>query len=181
MAYGRRAVFPILFLAAALAAGSPLLAGPTDTPLPTFSDGKAAMLVYAAFGVIKHNNLETDFFCTNVDTAAVDIGIEVFDETGALRNSVAAGSGAILSVAPGKTVTIGTGATIELHEDLTISTLAAGGNGTNSLKNGSGRVVATSKNISCTALLADKLHTIVDPTVSSVPPPPLTSLPLTKM
>ncbi len=176
-----RAAFGIIVLAASLAPGGPVLAGPTDTPLPTFSDGKAAVAVYTAFGVIKHHNLETDFLCTNVDTIAVDIGLEVFDETGALRNSVAAGSGAILNVVPGKTVTIATGATVVLHEDLTISTLGAGGNGTNSLANGSGRVVGTSKNIACTAILVDKLHAIVDPAISSVPPPPLTSLPLTKV
>src|SRR6185436_14290213 len=40
-------------------------AGPADTPLPNFSDGKPAVAVYYAFGVIKNNNLETDFVCTN--------------------------------------------------------------------------------------------------------------------
>src|SRR5207244_12955297 len=84
-------------------------AGPTDTPLSTFSDGKPAVAVYTAVGVIKGANLETDFVCTNVDTVAVDIGLEVFDETGALRNSVNAGSGAFLNVAPGVTVTVGIG------------------------------------------------------------------------
>src|SRR5262249_19202203 len=69
-------------LAAVLAVGRSGVAGPTDTPLPTFSDGKAAVAVYTAFGVIKHSNLETDFMCTNTGTAAVDIGLEVFDETG---------------------------------------------------------------------------------------------------
>ncbi len=69
---------------------SPAAAGPTDTPLPTFADGKPAVAVYDAYGVIKNNNLETDFICTNIDSVAVDIGVEVFDETGALRNSPAA-------------------------------------------------------------------------------------------
>jgi len=166
-------------LAAVLAVARSAQAGPTDTPLPTFSDGKAAVAVYTAFGVIKHSNLETDFMCTNTGTAAVDIGLEVFDETGALRNSVHTGSGAVLNVGVGQTKTIGTGSTAVLHEDAVISTLGPGGNGTNSLSNGSARVVATAKSITCTAMLADKLHAIADPTISSVPPPPFTSLPLT--
>ena len=121
----------------------PAAAGPGDTPLPTFADGKPAQAVYVALGVIKNNNLETDVVCTSLDGSPVDIGFQVFDETGALRNNVAApgtlcnggtraglactvdnsldtvngcpgavcpaccvlGSGAILAVAPGRTVT----------------------------------------------------------------------------
>ncbi len=173
-------------LVASLVAGmvawaSATYAGPTDTPLPTFSDGKPAVAVYTAVGVIKGANLETDFVCTNVDTVAVDIGLEVFDETGALRNSVNAGSGAFLNVGPGKTVTVGTAATVVFHEDQTL-TLNSAGNGTAALNNGSGRVVGTSKNILCTALLADKVHAIADPaTCSTCPPPPFTTVPLIKV
>jgi hypothetical protein len=116
----------------------PAAAGPTDTPLPIFSDSRAAVSVYIAAGVIKNNNLETDVICTNLDTVAVDIGLEVFDETGALRNSVAAGSGAFLNVGVGKTVTVGTAGTAELHEDQAL-TLNAAGSGVNVLRNGSGR------------------------------------------
>jgi hypothetical protein len=170
----------LAFSGGLLLAGGLAHAGPADSPLPTFSDGKAAVAVYNAFGVIKHSGLETDFLCTNVDSVAVDIGVEVFDETGALRNSIAAGSGASLNVSPGRTVTIGTAATAVFHEDLTL-TLNSAGNGTPTLANGSGRVVATSKNVSCTALLADKLHAIGDPALSSVPPPPFTTLPLVKV
>ena len=147
--------FAVSLLAGALVSISTAYAGPTDTPLPTFSDGKPAVAVYTAVGVIKGSNLETDFVCTNVDAVAVDIGLEVFDETGALRNSVHAGSGAFLNVGPGKTVTVGTAATVVFHEDQTL-TLNTAGNGTAALSNGSGRVVGTSKNVLCTALLADK-------------------------
>ncbi len=163
-----------------LAWTAPSHAGPTDTPLPTFSDGKAAVTVYIAAGVIKNNNVETDVVCTNLEATPVDIGLEVFDETGALRNSVAAGSGAFLDVAPGKTVTVGTAGTVVFHEDQTL-TLNAAGNGANQLRNGSGRVVGTSKNLLCTALVVDKLHAIADPAISSVPPPPFTALPLIKV
>src|SRR2546422_11440561 len=68
----------------------PAAAGPGDTPLPTFADGKPAQAVYVALGVIKNNNLETDVVCTSLDGSPVDIGFQVFDETGALRNNVAA-------------------------------------------------------------------------------------------
>ena len=158
----------------------PAAAGPTDTPLPTFSDGRPAVSVYIAPGVIKNNGLETDFVCTNLDSVAVDIGLEVFDETGALRNSIAAGSGAFLNVGVGKTVTVATAGTAVLHEDQTLA-LNTAGSGVNNLRNGSGRVVGTSKNIACTAVLADKLHTIQDPAVSSLPPPSLAEIQLIKL
>jgi hypothetical protein len=168
------------FLLWTLGQAGPAAAGPTNTPLPTFSDSRAAVSVYIAAGVIKNNNLETDFICTNLDTVAVDIGLEVFDETGALRNSVAAGSGAFLNVGVGKTVTVGTAGTAQLHEDQAL-TLNAAGSGVNVLRNGSGRVVATSKNLICTAVVVDKLHTVQDPATSSLPPPSLAQLQLIKL
>src|SRR2546425_11410877 len=158
-----------------LGLGRPAAAGPGDTPLPTFADGKPAQAVYVALGVIKNNTLETDFVCTSLDPAPVDIGFQVFDETGALRNNVAApgtlcnggtrsglactvdnsldtvngcpgavcpaccvlGSGAILAVGPGRTVTIGTAGTAQLHEDETMG-LNTAGSGLPHLRNGSG-------------------------------------------
>ena len=168
------------FLLWTLGQAGPVAAGPTDTPLPTFSDTHHAVSVYIAAGVIKNNNLETDFVCTNLDTVAVDIGLEVFDETGALRNSVVAGSGAFLNVGVGKTVTVGTAGTAVLHEDQTLA-LNTAGSGVGLLRNGSGRVVGTSKNIACNAIVADKLHTVQDPAVSSLPPPSLAQLQLIKL
>src|SRR5438093_13635818 len=44
--------FTVCLLAGVLASISPAYAGPTDTPLPTFSDGKSAVAVYTAVGVI---------------------------------------------------------------------------------------------------------------------------------
>ncbi len=156
-------------------------AGVIDTPLPTFSDGKPSVRVYNAVGVIKGNNLQTDFICTNIDSVTVDIGVELFDETGALRNSIGANDGSFVNVTPGVTVTVGTGATAEFHEDKTI-TFNASGNGADELINGSARVVATTKNVACTAIIADKFHTIVDPAVSpSAPAPSFTNLPLIRV
>ena len=158
----------------------PVYAGPADTPLPTFSDSKPALKVYTAVGVIKNNGLDTDFFCTNLDSAAQDIGVEVFDETGARRNAINVGNnGALLNVAPGQTKTISTGSTKLLHEDAPITLDLGVGNTTDNLKNGSGRIVATSKNISCTAVLVDKFHSICDPLAPcNTPPPTVASLPL---
>ena len=158
----------------------PAHAGPADTPLPTFSDSKTAVKVYTAVGVIKNNGLETAFFCTNLDSAPQDIGVEVFDETGARRNAINAGNnGAILNVGPGQTRTITTGHTAELHEDASITLDLGVGNTTDNLRNGSGRVVATSKNISCTAVLVDKFHSICDPNLPcNLPPPTIANLPL---
>jgi hypothetical protein len=204
-----------------LSLGRSAAAGLGDTPLPTFADGNPAQAVYAALGVIKNNNLETDFVCTNLDTAPVDVGLQVFDETGALRNDVTAagplcnggsragqactvdnstdavngcpaalcpgccglGSGAMLAVAPGRTVTIGTAGTAELHEDGTLAMNTAG-SGLPNLRNGSGRVVATSLNVFCTAMLVDKLHTICNPAAvppCTLPPPTIVTIPLVRI
>ena len=204
-----------------LSLGRPAAAGLGDTPLPTFADGTPAQAVYTALGVIKNNNLETDFVCTSLDSAPVDVGIQVFDETGALRNDVTAagtlcnggtraglactvdssldtvngcpgatcpgccvlGSGAMLAVAPGRTVTIGTAGTAELHEDATLAMNTAG-NGLPNLRNGSGRVVATSLNVFCTAMLVDKLHTICNPAAAipcTLPPPTIVTIPLVRI
>ncbi len=156
-------------------------AGVIDTPLPAFSDGKPSVRVYNAVGVVKGNNLQTDFICTNIDSITVDIGVELFDETGALRNSIPANNGSFVNVTPGVTVTVGTGATVAFHEDKTI-TFNASGNGADELINGSARVVATTKNIACSAIIADKFHAIVDPALNpSAPPPSFTSLPLIRV
>ncbi len=168
-------------LMAILPVASVAHAGVIDTPLPMFSDGKPSVKVYNAVGVIKGNNLQTDFICTNIDSVTVDIGVELFDETGALRNSIAADNGSFVNVTPGVTVTVGTGATAEFHEDKTI-TFNASGNGADELINGSARVVGTTKNIACSAIIADKFHTIADPAVSpSALPPSFTSLPLIRV
>ena len=161
-----------------MAAASRVDAGPADTPLPTFSDGKPAVSVYLASGVVKNNNLETLFVCTNIDTVAVDVGAEVFDETGALRNAVNAGNGAVVGVAPGSTQTIATGATAAFHEDVDI-TLNNAGSGANNLRNGSGRIVASSGSVTCNAMLADKLHAVQDPAVfPNASSPTVANLPL---
>ena len=183
MTHERMSRFVAAALVASVLSGTAVtaVAGPADTPLPTFSDTKPAVAVYYAFGVIKNNNLETDFVCTNIDGQQRNIGLQIFDETGALRNALGANSnGEFLNVAPGATITVGTSGTAILHEDQTL-TLNAAGNAVNQLRNGSARIIGTSKNISCTAMLVDKLHSILDPAVSSQPPPTMANVPLTKL
>ena len=167
------------FLGLALTYAGFVHAGPTDTPLPTFAGGGSAVHVYTAVGVIKNNSLETAFFCTNVDTVAINIGVEVFDKAGVLANSINAGEGAILNVAVGQTVTIATSGTALLTDDAQIPGLPA-------LRNGSGRVVATTKNVSCTAMVVDELHEIHDPLdpldpQALDPPPTAVHLPLIRV
>src|SRR2546427_5160300 len=137
MRVGHRGLWPTALLLVLAGSPAPARAGLADTPLPTFSDGRAAELAATLAGVIKNNNVETVVVCTNLAPAALDVGLEVFDETGALRNAVAAGNGAILNVATGATVTLGTGPVAVLRVDQVL-TLNAAGNGMNNLRNGSG-------------------------------------------
>src|SRR2546426_6310763 len=165
----RRALVALLVVVAA--GGASVRAGVQDTPLPTFSDGHVAQLAALIPGAIRDNNVETVVICTNLAPAALDVGLEVFDETGALRNSIAAGDGAFLNVAPGVTVTVGTGAVAALHEDRTL-TLNTAGSGTNNLRNGSGRGVAGGAPLGCVALAVDRLGTVQDPAVCPTCQPP---------
>ncbi len=175
-----RALAWISLLALTLTFGTWVQAGPSNTPLPTFSDASPALHVYTAVGVIKNNSLETVFICSNLDTVAVHIGVEVFDKDGVLANSdpnsgIAAGNGAILNVAAGATRTITTSGTVLLADDHQIALLPQ-------LRNGSGRVVATSKTISCSALLVDEVHGIVSPLLCpTCPPPAVAHLPLIRV
>src|SRR5437016_702370 len=156
---------------ALLGSGATALAGVQDAPLPTFSDGKASQLVVLIPTAIKNNFLDTDVICTNLGTQAVDIGLEVFDQTGTRGNSIGSDNGAAVGVPPGATVTIGTGETKILHEDHVIVLEAPVTN----LRNGSARVVATDARVGCVAFAVDALHTI-DAPPSNLPPPVLLPL-----
>ena len=116
-----RVPLTVVGLAATLCLVASARGGVTDTPLPTFSDGKAAQLVALLPGVIKKNQVDTDVICTNLAPVAVDVGFEVFDQGGVRGNRVDAGNGALLAVGPGRTVTIATGGTAVLHEDAVIT------------------------------------------------------------
>ena len=96
----------------------------------------------------------------------MDIGLEEFDQTGTRGNTIGAGNGALLGVAPGATVTITSGMTKVLHEDRIIFLEAP----VTELRNGSARVVATSAQIGCVAFAVDSKHTIEAPPSNIAPP-----------
>jgi hypothetical protein len=116
-------------------------AGVVDSPLPApFTEH-----VFTVPGVIGGAGLATFFSCTNLDAAAVTVGVECFGSPGgAPFNDAAATS---LSVNPGGTVMFGTSIAVGLSVN---SSLGCGPLGT-----GSARVLATSKKLACTAFVAD--------------------------
>ena len=156
-------------------------AGPLNTPVGGFTDGKAAKIVWIVPGVIKKDNISTDFMCTSLEASGVkvDIGVELFDVDGTQLNKIdgtipIAGStcptGAVLNVESGSTKTIGIEGTVQLHEDCKIGLGPA-------LAQGSARIVSTSSRIVCDAIALDDKHVVTAPNVcSTCPPPPMTSL-----
>jgi hypothetical protein len=141
-------------------------AGVIDSPLPNLQSGQITRHVFTVPGVMKNNNLETEFVCTSLETTlSVRIGVEIFGAAGGSPlNNVNEGFGdGAQDIGPGGTLTIGTGNTLGIHEDevITPTALPAG-----SVKNGSARILATSTKIVCNAFLTDDTS---DPPVSMVP------------
>lgn len=101
----------------------------------------------AITGLVKRLRLQTQFLCTSGDSVPINIGIEIFDETGTLRNDVSAGNGALLDVPPGATVTFGTTGTVALLET-TVITIAG-------VSQGVARVVSNSGDVICSAVMLD--------------------------
>ncbi len=115
--------------------------------LPTFSDGKPAAASAVIPGVVKRTPLNTDIFCTSMATTPSDVGMEIFGPSGTLNNSISAGNGAVLNVAPGATVTFGTSGTAGFLETAVITTGA--------VAQGSARIVSTSAQVACTGVVLD--------------------------
>ena len=133
------------------------LAGVIDSPLPTIDAGQDTLRMFIVPGVIKNNNIETVFICTSLANEPVTVAVEVFASTsGPPVNDVTALNG-VQALSPGETRTITTGATAAFHEDQIMTLPAA------SLRNGSARILSTSKSISCIAFLTDQLS---DPPIS---------------
>ncbi|MFQ5515459.1 MAG: hypothetical protein ACE5FG_13630, partial [Myxococcota bacterium] len=112
---------PRLWLAAigaSLLFASPLQAGVLDTPLPTFSDGTPSLRVGLLPAAVKANLMESHVICTNLEDVPVHIGLEIFPGAGGVANSISQGNGAALNVAPGATVSLATGNTALLTEDV---------------------------------------------------------------
>src|SRR5262249_42084297 len=133
---------------------TPVRAGVADAPLPTFSTHRPARLIALLPSVVKHLGVETLVTCTNLEAAAVDIGVELFDSNAVRANTIAKGNGALVNVAPGATVTISTGGAASVHEDALITLEPP----VVSLLAGSGRIVASAAHVSCVAHAVDRLH-----------------------
>ncbi len=132
----------------------PVLAG---AALPKFSDGQSAAYAAVVPGIVKRNAMNTSFFCTSLAPTNIDIGVQVFGNDGTLKNDVSTGNGAVLSVAPGATVTLSTTGTAAFLETAVISTTT--------LSQGLARIVSTSGQIVCSAAQLDS--TLTPPTSMS--------------
>lgn len=130
-----------------------------QTPLPLFADGKPSTHSLVIPGIAKRTRVQTDFFCTSLAAAPIDVGVELFAPDGALENQIQEGNGAVLNVAPGATVTIGTTGTASLLESTVIT--ARG------VAQGFARVVSTSGDVLCSALILDS---------GAIPPVSMTGL-----
>ena len=122
----------------------PAFAGIADSPLPVLVAGKKTLHLYSLPYPVISGSLGAFFTCTSADTAPVQVGVELFfPGGGAPANDAVATS---LSVAPGATVTFGTGGAAGILIDSNL-----GGPFTTSA-----RILATSKKLMCTAFVADR-------------------------
>jgi len=120
--------------------------GIADSPLPVLSAGETTYHLYSVPGAISRAGLRTFFACTSTETATtMQVGVELFGAFGGAPINDAVTTS--LSIAPGATVIFGTGAAVWISID---SNLGGG-----SFGKGSARILATSKKLACTALLAD--------------------------
>jgi len=159
----RRLAAAVAILAAlpATAAG-----GLRDTPVPNFSNGNPGQIAFLVPQVLTGNGMETDVICTNLGTQNVDIGLEAFDASGAPVNAVASNNGVAFGVPPGQTVTLATGRTGVLHEDIVLTLGAPAPRIT------SARVIASGEGVGCVAYAADARHRVEDPAVCPGCKPP---------
>ncbi len=145
------ALTPPLSLATLSGGVQPATGAMLPTALPTFADGHPAIASAVIPGIIKRPPLNTDFFCTSMATTPIDVGVEIFGPDGTLHNSISAGNGAVLDVPAGATVTFGTSGTAGFLESAVITTTA--------VSQGVARIVSTSEQITCTALVLDSTVT----------------------
>jgi hypothetical protein len=118
-------------------------------PMARFADEQSASHAAVVPGIVKRNGINTDILCTSLATQPIDIGVQVFNAAGEIQNDIGAGNGAVLAVAPGATVTFGTTGTATLLETTVIA--VAG------VAQGLARVVASSGDVMCSALVLDAL------------------------
>ncbi len=149
----RFAIRFLIFTAFISLTATAAFAGLVDSPTPTLG-GQPSRVIAFIPGAIKNNSLETLVTCTNLErSATVTIGVEFFDELGAgPLNDVSTPTGSEV-IALGGTVTFASGATAGFTETNIVNLPPTVLN----IKNGSARVVSTSKRIACHAFVADDL------------------------
>ena len=139
----------------ALFAGRSVWAGVADSPIPLLNGAKAAH-VFTVPGVTHTGGMGTVIICTSTEKAkVVTIGIEVFDWDGSPLNDVTADNG-VSEIGPGQTRTLetqllGDGGVNAFSQDKTINFLK-------DADHASARVLATSKNIACSAIVSDRTN-----------------------
>ena len=138
----------------ALGPAADTTAGPRDSPLPIIKAGKSTRLLYYVPGVIKNNGMETEFVCTSLensgDTARIAVEVFAADGSGPLNDVTEATADGASDINGGGTITIATGSTAGIHEDVKMLGVA-------NVSNGSARILSTSKRIMCTAFVAEEL------------------------
>ncbi len=145
-----KSALAMLVLAAVLMPGTPAVAGIADSPLPVLVAGQTTQFLYSVPGVVDFGALSTFFFCTSTDTAAQQVGVDIFAQPGGPPCNDAGTTS--VSVPPGFTVIFGTG---------TPANEIIGANGM-SLVAGCGsfptvaRILSTSKKLVCTAFVGDR-------------------------
>jgi hypothetical protein len=132
-----------LSIAAALVLtfSAPVRAGIVDSPIPA----PFTQHIFSVSGVINNVNLAAYISCTNADTQAVTVGVEVFGPAGGASLNVAASTA--ISVAAGATVLFGTTTSSWATVDANLAT--------GPVSKGSARILATSKKLVCSAFLVD--------------------------
>lgn len=142
----KRLIWSAIVIVLGAVVTTPALAGIADSPLPTLVTGKKTLHLYSVPGVISAGDLVTYFYCTSTDSAAFQVGVEVFGSAGGAPLNDAATTS--VSVFPGGTV----GFVTNYFNSSEINFSSNLGTG---VGYGSARIIATSKKLVCTAFVAD--------------------------
>lgn len=134
-------------------------AGIADSPLPVLAEGVKTLHLYSVPGIVSSSATGSFVACTSTAKAPIHVSVEIFTPAGQPFSNAAVD---VLTVAPGATVTYATrGATgCDPPAGIAVDRLI-GGCGLQLAKQGSARVLATSKALICHAFTAN---------VFSVPP-----------
>jgi hypothetical protein len=147
----RNAGFGSAVVLATLALAMPVLAGPSNTPLPLFDGTKKTKHVFTVPGVMHTSTLATIFTCTVLDKNGADWGVEIFGGAGGgpLQNDVGVADNGVRGVGDGDTNSVSTANLAAIDPGDVITGLA------NDNQARSARIVATSTKLICSATVLD--------------------------